>query len=345
MNHKIFLMLVIAFALLIYLVKPILAPFVFSIVVAFFLNPFVNFLHKKSGISRLRATALITVLFLSIIISASVVIFPILYLQFSGFTSSLPSYFGTIYSKVENIASPTATSLFSIIQDANISSPLLNFSTGFVNKILTSSIAIINIFSIIFITPVLIFYLLKDWDVLLAKIDFYLPSKFKKSTESIAKEIDETLSGYVRGQIVVCLVLAFIYSIFLTIAKLNFGFLIGLLTGLFSFIPFVGALTGFVTAIAVAFFQWGFDLQNILLISSVFIFGQVLESNFLTPKLIGSRVGLHPVWIIFGLFLFGFLFGFLGILFATPLTAICGVLIKHFLVIYKNKFTSSQSSS
>ena len=143
----------------------------------------------------------------------------------------------------------------------------------------------------------------------------------------------------VRGQFNVCLILVIIYSSLLSFTGLNFGFLIGFLTGLFSFIPYVGMLSGVTAAIAVALFQWGFDTSHISAVSLVFIFGQIVESNFLTPKLIGAKIGLHPVWLIFGLFIFGALFGFIGVLVAVPLTAICGVIIKHFALEYKKKFT------
>ena len=206
----------------------------------------------------------------------------------------------------------------------------------------SSTVFLINILSLIFITPFLIFYLLKDWDVVVNKVNSYLPESNTSLVRRIFREIDGTLSGYVRGQFNVCLILGTIYSVLLSCTGLNFGFIIGFLTGLLAFIPYVGMLIGVTIAIVVTLFQWGFDIPQISIISVIFIFGQVVESNFLTPNLIGSKIGLHPVWMIFGLFFFADLFGFIGILIAVPLTAICGVVIKQLALEYKRRFADAK---
>ena len=223
--------------------------------------------------------------------------------------------------------------------DEKINSKLIELSKNIFDNAITSSIVLINVISIIFIAPILVFYLLKDWDLFLKKINSYLPRRISAPVKEIAKEIDKTLSGYIRGQFNVCIILAIIYAALLSICGLNFGFLIGFLTGLFAFVPYIGMLLGVTAAIIASLFQWGFDISHIAVISSIFIFGHLIESNFLTPKLIGSKIGLHPIWIIFGLFVFGALFGFVGVLIAVPLTAIFGVIIKYFAIEYKKKFT------
>jgi predicted PurR-regulated permease PerM len=187
--------------------------------------------------------------------------------------------------------------------------------------------------------PILVFYLLKDWDILMQKIYELLPRGVAGTAKQIAKEIDKTLAGYVRGQFHVCLILAAFYSISLSLAGLNFGFLIGFLTGMFAFMPYIGMLFGTSAAIIIALFQWGFNFTNLAPVGIIFLVAQLIESNFLTPKLIVNKIGLHTVWIIFGLFVFGVLLGFVGVLLALPLTAICGVIIKYFLLQYKKKFT------
>jgi predicted PurR-regulated permease PerM len=135
------------------------------------------------------------------------------------------------------------------------------------------------------------------------------------------------------------------YSLALTLSGLNFGFLIGFITGLLSFIPFVGMGIGVFTALLVGCFQWGLSLSNFIVVISIFTAGQIIESNFLTPRLVGKKIGLHPVWIIFGLFVFGSLFGFIGVLLAIPLTAIFGVILKFFAAKYKESFCHTQSNS
>ncbi len=338
-------LIAIVFAGCIYLIRSILAPFIFSFVVAYFLHPLVGRLSQK--MSRANSALLIIGLFFAVFAAISYMLLPIIYQQASALILSLPQYFqiivSEIYPKCAAILNEAGIAvnadLVDVLNKANISSRIINFLENFALNAVSSSVAFVNILSLIFITPILIFYLVKDWNILVEKINNYLPSRIADSSKKIMNEIDEVLSGYIRGQINVCLVLALIYSILLSVAGLNFGFLIGIITGFLTFIPYVGALTGFVVAMFVAFFQWGFDFMSLLTIALVFVFGQMLESNYLTPKLIGKKVGLHPVWIVFGLFVFGVIFGFIGVLLATPLTAVCGVLIRHLSWEYKKRIT------
>lgn len=337
-----------AFCWMIYLVRSILAPFIFSLIIAYFLDPLVDRLTNKYKLSRLIATLLIVGLFIISLIGGATILLPIIFTQFSAFISAIPEYFQIIVKdfypliagELNKIGFELQTDFSHLAQNPQFSSRFVDFSQNILNNAVSSSITLINVLSLIFITPILIFYLLKDWDVFTKKIKDYLPQKIALPAQEIASEINKTLSGYVRGQFHVCIILGFIYSIMLSFTGVNFGFLIGFFTGLFSFIPFVGMLCGVVVAIIVALFQWGFDLTHIAAISVVFIFGQLIESNFLTPKLIGSKIGLHPVWIIFGLFIFGTLFGFVGVLIAVPLTAVCGVIIKYFASKYKKRFVA-----
>jgi len=331
---------------LIYLIKSILTPFIFSLIIAYFLNPLVDYLHRKK-LSRLKATALILGLFLTIITTICLIFLPIIFGQLADLISALPEYFITfttefypkIASEFKHFGFNIGDDFTNIIQDQKITDQVVDLSQNIFGNALDSSLTIINILSLIFITPILVFYLLKDWDLLIKTISDYLPRNLVSSTKKIAGEIDKTLSGYVRGQFNVCLTLALFYSCALSLTGLNFGFLIGFLTGIFAFIPYVGMLCGTTIAIVIALFQWGFDGTYVTLITLIFVAGNILESNFLTPKLIGKKIGLHPVWIIFGLFAFGALFGFTGILVAVPLTAICGTIIRHFALEYKKRFT------
>jgi len=326
----------------IYLIRSILSPFIFSLVIAYFLHPVVDYLCKKK-ISRLTSSLLIIGVFFTVFIAIIVAISPLVYAQTEAFITALPQYFDVLVAEIypkcaaflNGIGIKANGDLMQVISDAELSSKIFNFIDNFLLNALSSSVAFINVLSLIFITPILIFYLIKDWDLLATKVHSYFPSRFANSASKIMTEIDEAMAGFIRGQISVCLILGIIYSILLSLAGLNFGFLIGVVTGFLTFIPYVGALTGFIAAILIALFQWGFSVVDLSTIALVFICGQMFESNFLTPKLIGKNIGLHPVWIIFGLFVFGALFGFIGILFATPLTAICGVLIKHLSSEYK----------
>ncbi len=334
------------FCLLIYSVRSVLTPFICSIVIAYFLNPLVDRFHRRYKVNRLRATSLILGLFFSTLVSAGSLIFPVMYSQTVDFVNTLPGYFHTFtfdfYPKISATLNNLGFSLdknFShLVEKEELATKALNFSKDMLSNAISSSSAIIDILSIVFIMPILLFYFLKDWDVMVDKINEYLPKTGGSQIRKVMHDIDQTMSGYIRGQFNVCLMLGILYAALLSCTDLNFGFLIGFMTGMLVFIPYVGMLIGVTTAIIVALFQWGFDFGNIGLVSLVFFVGQVAESNFLTPKLVGSRIGLHPLWLIFGLFFFGVLFGFIGVLLAVPLTAISGVIIKHLAAEYKKRF-------
>jgi predicted PurR-regulated permease PerM len=178
---------------------------------------------------------------------------------------------------------------------------------------------------------VVAFYLLLDWDRVLVTVDGWIPLQHRNTVHGLAGDIDNAIAGFVRGQAVICLVLAAFYAIGLTLAGLNSGFMIGLMTGLLSFIPFVGAMTGFLVAAVVAVAQFWPAWTPILMVVGVFLIGQVLEGYVLSPKLVGAKVGLHPVWMMFALLAASYLLGFIGLLIAIPLAATIGVLLRFAL--------------
>ncbi|MDX2104515.1 MAG: AI-2E family transporter [Alphaproteobacteria bacterium] len=196
-----------------------------------------------------------------------------------------------------------------------------------VAQVLTGSLALVNLLSLVFITPVVTFYLLRDWDDLVGRLDSWLPRQSVVTIRTQVREIDRTLAGYIRGQATLCCVLATYYAIGLGLVGLEFGLLIGVATGVLSFIPYVGALIGLVSSVGLAFLQFDTWLP-IALVAAVFFTGQIMEGYVLQPVLVGDRVGLHPVWVIFALLAGGSLFGFLGLLLAIPVAAVAGVLIR-----------------
>ncbi len=342
------LIILAVFFWLIYLVRSVLTPFILSLIIAYFLDPLVDRLSRRFKLSRVAATSLIMGLFLTVFAALCSFLLPVIYAQLIALIAAIPGYCQVLvsdfYPKVAESLNKVGFKLDSdfshILANQEVANKFVNLSQNLFNNAISSSAFLINIISLVFITPILVFYLLKDWDILVGKLNNYLPRAVSFTVKKIAADVDCALSGYVRGQFNVCLILGLTYSCLLSFTGLNFGFLIGFLTGLFSFIPYVGMFSGVVVAIAVALFQWGFDSGgHILIVLLIFIFGQIIESNFLTPKLIGEKIGLHPVWLIFGLFVCGSLFGFVGVLVAVPLTAIFGVITKHFALEYKKKFT------
>jgi predicted PurR-regulated permease PerM len=209
------------------------------------------------------------------------------------------------------------------------------FVAGALASIWSGGRAVFSVLSLLIITPVVAFYLLLDWDRVLVTVDGWIPLQHRDTVRGLASDIDNAIAGFVRGQAVICLILAAFYAIGLTFAGLNFGFLIGLMTGLLSFIPFVGAATGFLIAGIVAIAQFWPEWTPILMVVGVFLIGQALEGYVLSPKLVGAKVGLHPVWMMFALLAASYLLGFIGLLVAIPLAATIGVLLRFALRKYQ----------
>ena len=186
------------------------------------------------------------------------------------------------------------------------------------------------------ITPIVAFYLLADWDHLVAKVDSWLPRDHVEELRAIARDIDSAMAGFIRGQGTVCLLLGIFYATGLSLVGLKSGLAIGFAAGLLSFIPYVGALIGGLMAIGVGLVQFWPNETQVLLVVAVFIIGQVVEGNFLSPKLVGGSIGLHPVWMMFSLLAFSYVFGFLGLLLAVPMAAATGVFVRYGLQRYLN---------
>lgn len=328
------------FISLIALLKGILLPFVLGAAIAYFLDPLADRL-EKIVFSRLVATIIIVLFFGAIFVAVLVLLGPLLFDQISGFAAKVPSYVETLRSLVTEYRQKwfgeiTPQSYPGLAQAAkDISDQLTNWVAGAITSVLSGGLALVNFISLILITPVVSFYLLKDWDRMIAQIDASLPKEHAPTIRRLAREIDEVISGFVRGQVMVLILLGAFYAIALEYVNLNFGLLIGLGAGLISFIPFAGAMAGFIVAGVVAVVQYWPELVPIATVLGIFIFGQLMEGNVLSPAIVGDRVRLHPVWLIFALFVFGYLFGFVGLLIAVPLAAAMGVIVRFALEMYR----------
>ncbi len=333
--------------LAIYQTRAVLTPFVLAFIIAYLLNPLTDFLVRKLRVSRLIVSLFIIAVFFAALITTLLFVTPIIYSQFVALLDSMPQYLQQIsqdfYPKIVTFAAKFGVTLdsdiFVLAQHWQLNDHIAEFLRQFVAELFSSTLGLINVLSLIFIMPVLIFYLLTDWKIMLEKIKNYLPKSYATDIQNLFKEVDQILSSYLHGQFNVCIILGLIYAICLSILGLDFGFLIGLVTGLLSFIPYVGMIFGFTAAIIVALFQWGFDATHLAFVTAIFLSGQLIEANFLTPKLIGKKINLHPMWVIFGLFFFGCLLGFVGVLLAVPLSAICGVLVRNLALKYKKHYT------
>lgn len=323
-----------------YLLKSILLPFVVAIMVAYFLDPLADRL-ERAGLSRAKATLLITALFFTVIAGALALLLPVLYQQLTHLLHTLPDIITEHQQKLLpkldgwlHAIDPTLTQkMAESIKNASLT--ILGMAIDVIGGIMQSGIALINILSLMFITPVVSFYLLRDWDTMVARLYALLPRRHEAQVRAQLHLIDEALSGFIRGQTQVCLLLGIFYAIGLSFAGLQGGVIIGLFTGLASFVPYVGMLVGTAAGLLVAWFQFE-TWQGVLTIAAIFAVGQLIEGNFVAPKLVGDKVGLHPVWIIFGMLSGGALFGLLGVIIAVPVTAVAGVLIRFMLGQYRN---------
>ncbi len=198
---------------------------------------------------------------------------------------------------------------------------------------LSSGLAVVNLLSLLVVTPVVSFYLLRDWDRMVARIDTWLPRASADTIRAQMREADRTLSGFARGQALVCLILAALYGVGLSVVGLKSGFVVGVIIGAITFIPYVGTIGGAILSVGLAMLQFP-DWISVAEVAGVFAIGHAIEGNLLQPLLVGDRVGLHPVWVIFALLAGGSLFGFIGLLLAIPVAAVIGVIVRYALSQY-----------
>lgn len=319
--------------LFLYLFSNILLPFVAGMVLAYFLDPVADRLQRL-GLSRVMATVVILVAFVVVLVLAFVILVPVLATQMSEFAGKLPEYLTRLQALITSFDPQWLEQRFGV--DAASLKEGLNsaLTSGFgllttvFTSIWSSGVALVSVVSLFVVTPVVAFYMLLDWDRMVTTVDSWVPRDHVETVRAIATDINTATAGFVRGQGTLCLVLGAMYAIGLTLTGLNFGILIGLFAGLISFIPYVGSMTGLVLAVGVAFVQFWPDWTMVVAVAAVFFVGQFIEGNILSPKLVGKSVGLHPVWLMFSLFAFGALFGFVGLLIAVPAAAAVAVLVR-----------------
>ena len=327
-----YLAALIVFLILVYLLRTVLLPFVAGMGFAYFLDPVCDRLQKW-GCSRILATAIVTIAFALAIILGFLIIMPVLIEQLSNFLRDLPGLVQRAHQRLlplylqlqMRFDLPALDDLGVML--SNRLGGILGFTGEALRSVLSGGAAVANLLSLLFITPVVTFYLLRDWDLLVTRIDTLLPRDHADVIRTQMLAIDTTLAGFIRGQASVCLVLGVFYAAGLMLVGLPFGLVIGMTAGLLTFIPYVGSLSGFVISMAVALASFD-GWEGPAIVAAIFITGQVMEGNFLTPKLVGDRVGLHPVWIIFALLAGGALFGFVGLLLAVPVASAIGVLVR-----------------
>lgn len=326
-----------------WLFAEIMLPFIAGIVLAYFLDPVADALERLK-LPRLAATLVIVLTSVFLLVLVLLLIVPLIGDQIGKFAERLPSNVSTLITLFNDLApvwmkdALAKTSATLPASGSDIAAKAAVWIGGLLQSILSGGLALFNLMSLLIITPLVTFYMLNDWDRMVERVDGWIPRDHVATVRGVARDINSAMAGFIRGQGTVCMLLGIFYAVALIAAGLNFGLLIGLTAGLLSFIPFVGAAIGGVLAIATALVQFWPDWVQILIIAGIFAIGQFIEGNFLSPKLVGQSIGVHPVWLMFALLAFGYLFGFAGILLAVPLAAAIGVLSKFFL----NKYLASK---
>lgn len=325
--------------LFLYVFSSILLPFLAGMVLAYFLDPVADRLQRL-GFSRLAATIVILVGFLLVLTLALMVIIPALSNQLVEFAARLPDYLSRLQALITRLDPGFLEDTVGVdsrtLQEGL--NTLLAQGTGFVatlfRSVWSSGLALLNLASLFVVTPVVAFYMLLDWDNMVETVDGWVPRDHLDTVRQIARDINMATAGFVRGQGTLCLILGVYYAAGLTLIGLNFGLLIGLFAGLISFIPFVGSLVGLALSLGVAVVQFWPEWYWVAGVAAIFFSGQFVEGNILHPWLMGKSVGLHPVWLMFSLFAFGYLFGFVGLLIAVPSAAAIAVLVRFALSRY-----------
>jgi len=329
----------IVLGIFVYVFSDILLPFVAGMVLAYFLDPVADWL-ERAGLSRTAATLLILLSFIVALTVALIILMPVLASQLGDFLRILPDYLQRLQSLVTSFDPEWLERRFglevgSVREGMNsmLASGVVVVTSVF-QSIWSSGVALFSIAGLFVVTPVVAFYMLLDWDRMVETVDGWVPRDHVGTIRQIAADVNRATAGFVRGQGTLCLVLGVMYAVGLTLTGLNFGILIGLFAGLISFIPYVGSMVGLVLAVGVALVQFWPDWLMVVAVAAVFFAGQFIEGNILQPRLVGKSVGLHPVWLMFSLFAFGALFGFVGLLIAVPAAAAVAVLVRFAIARY-----------
>lgn len=320
----------------------VLLPFAFGLLVAYLLNPVINFFSSK-GVSRGVSSLIILLTFFSFFTMLILILIPILITQLWQFFHNVPLYAQKLNlllldSKYNWLEENTVVGRLLIEENVT---KLLQQGGAFLSSILlslwSSSKSLLSLVSFFVVAPVIAFYFMVDWEKMVAKIDSWIPRHRLEVTRKLFSDMDRTVAGFIRGQSVVSLIISLYFITTLGFLGLNFSFLIGVLIGILSFIPYVGTIIGFIISIGMAFLQfWPDDWVKIVIAVAIFFVGHFVEGYILQPKLVGSSVGLHPIWLMIALFAFSYLFGFTGTLIAVPVAAILGVLVRFVLNHYLN---------
>jgi predicted PurR-regulated permease PerM len=319
-----------------WLFQGILTPFVLAAVIAYFLDPPATRL-ARIGVPRGVAAILLVLALVLFALLCVVLLWPLVIAQIGVLVASLPAYIARVGEALRDALGRLEEAIGPDYVDARLRELAVNQVGGMLaflgtqaTRLLGGGFAIFNVFTLVVVTPIVTFYLLRDWPRMLTRIESWLPRRSANTIRQLARDTDRVLSAWLRGQLICCTLLGVYYAVALSAARLELGLIVGLLSGILTFIPYVGSMTGFVLATLLAIGQFG-TWQEVMVVVAIFVTGQVVEGYIIYPYLLGDRVELHAVWVIFALFAGGVAFGFLGVLLAVPMAATVGVVARYWL--------------
>ncbi len=320
-------------ALFVLIFNDVLTPFVIGIAVAYLLNPLVIRLETL-GTSRTLATLLILAVFVLLVIGLLILVVPPLYRELAQLVASLPDYLQSVSDRLQPYLSRVEAEVDGANLDERIQGVVQNnlsnaftLSSSVLGSLLSGGRALVSFLSVLFITPLVAFFMMREWPAVTKAVDDLIPRHNHDEIKDLLEKIDAKIAGFIRGQFLVALSLGLIYALALRIAGLEYGILVGLLAGLLSIIPLFGSIVGLAASVILAWLQTS-DLVFVGIIASIFVVGQVLEGNVISPKLLGGSVGLHPLWILFSIMAGASLFGIVGMMISVPVAATAGVLLQ-----------------
>jgi predicted PurR-regulated permease PerM len=321
----------VVFALLLWLLSDILLPFVAGLALAYLQTPLADRL-ERAGMNRTLAALMIVGAVVLTLILLTLLLVPLLFDQAAALISGVPTYVARLHAQLSDSGPPWLRQMFTGGNTGKAMTDLLAQGAGYAAALMGSlwagGKALASFISVLVIMPVVTFYLICDWHEMVAILDGWVPPQNRATVRRLVSEIDVAISGFLRGQAAVCLIVGVYYAVALSLIGLNFGLLIGLTAGVLTFMPYVGSMTGLLIGASVAVGQFWPQWIPIAGVIGIFLVGQFVEGNVLGPKLVGDNVGLHPVWLIFAMFAFGYLLGFVGLLIAVPLAAAIAVLFR-----------------
>ena len=324
------------FFVLLWVLGSVMLPFLVGGAIAYFLDPVADRL-ERAGLSRTAATSVITLAVVLVVILLVLAVIPTLIGQLSALINAAPDIAHRMQlfltERFPELSDETSTIRQTL---ANIAAMVQARGGALAQQVISSALSIISALVFIVVVPVVAFYLLLDWDHMVARIDAVVPRDHAPTVRRLALEIDQALAGFVRGQMSVCLLLGSYYALALMAVGLQFGLVVGAIAGAITFIPYIGSLVGGALAIGLALYQFWGDWVSIGVVAAVFAAGQFFEGNILSPRLVGKSVGLHPVWLLFALSAFGTIFGFVGLMVAVPVAAALGVLTRFGISQYQD---------